>query len=153
MSTSCSVASSSSRSTITPSDGSRRHTGVTSCRSCGMRGDQGASARGSRWPFVSCLFSGLVQMGSRVAVALVVCVTFVYRMLRVTAWIIVETFGAQDTTLAEDWFERHKFWIRPETSGSSVPPTPARGFFASASNSHLRKFLGSDQRGNLISEI
>jgi hypothetical protein len=73
------------------------------------------------------LVSGLV-LGSRVAVALVVCVIFVCRMLRVAAWIIVETFGVQVAAVAEDWFERHKFRIRPETPGSSVPPTPARDF-------------------------
>jgi hypothetical protein len=74
-------------------------------------------------------------------------------MLRVAARIIAETFRAQVAALAEDWFERYKFRIGPEAPRSPFLTTQARGILASASDLRLRKFLGSDQRRNLISEV
>lgn len=101
---------------------------------------------------VGCLVSGLV-LGSRLAVTLVVTCDLVCLMLRVAARIIAETFRAQVAALAEDWFERYKFRIRPEAPRSPFLTTQARGILASASDLRLRKFLGSDQRRNLISEV
>ena len=80
-------------------------------------------------------------LGRRLAVVLVVCVIFVCLMLRVAARIIAETFQAQVAAVAEDWFERRKFRIRPETPGSPFLTTQAGGILASASNFALRKFL------------
>jgi hypothetical protein len=101
---------------------------------------------------VGFLVSGLV-LGDRFAVALVVCVIFVCLMLRRAARIIAETLRAQVAAVAKNWFERRNFWIRPETPSSPFLTTQAPGILASASNSGLRNFLGSDQRGNLISEV
>ncbi|MGH3780262.1 MAG: hypothetical protein ACRDRO_06435 [Pseudonocardiaceae bacterium] len=66
---------------------------------------------------VGCLVRGLV-VGSWLAVVLVVCAILVGSMLRVAARIIAETFQAQVAAVAEDWFERRKLRIRPETPGS-----------------------------------
>jgi hypothetical protein len=107
---------------------------------------------GLQLAIVGCLVSGLV-LGDRLAAALVVYVIFVCLMFRVAAWIVAETFRAQVAAVAEDWFERRKFRIRPETPGSPFLTTQARGILASTSNSRLRNFLGSDQRGNLMSEV
>ncbi len=91
---------------------------------------------------------GCLVLGSRLAVALVVCVILVSLMLRVAARIIAETFRTQVAAVAEDWFERRKFRIRPEIVGSPfLTTTQARGIFASASKSCLRRFLGFDHEG------
>jgi hypothetical protein len=97
--------------------------------------------------------AGCLIRGSRLAVTLVVCVTLVCLMLRMVARIIAETFRAQGAAVAEDWFERHKFRIRPETPRSPFLTTQARGILVFASHSCLRVFLGSNQCGNLISKV
>lgn len=96
---------------------------------------------------------GCLVQGSRLAVALVVCVILVCLMLRMAARIIAEASRAQGAAVAEDWFERHKFRIRPETPRSPFLTTQERGIPVSASHSRLRKFLGSNQCGNLISKV
>jgi hypothetical protein len=93
---------------------------------------------------------GCLVLGSRLAGALVVCVIFVCLMLRVAARIIAETFRAQVPTVAEYWFERRKFRIRPETPGSPFLTTRARGIRASTSNSRLRSSLDPTIARNLI---
>jgi cell division protein FtsL len=66
---------------------------------------------------VGCLVSGVV-LSSWLAVVLVVCAITVCLMIRIAARIIAETVRAQIAAVAERWFERRQFRMRPETPES-----------------------------------
>jgi hypothetical protein len=98
-------------------------------------------------PQLQVAVSDALVLGSRLAVALVVCVIFVCLMVCVAARIFAETFWAQVAAVVEGWFERGKFWIRPETPGPPLMTTQVREFLASAFNSCLRSSLNPTSEG------
>jgi len=142
VSTGCSASWSPARSTTAPRDGSRRHTVFDLVPVMRHAWRSWYLAPGLQVAIVGCLV-----LGSRLAGALVVCVIFVCLMLRVAARIIAETFRAQVLAVAEDWFERRKFRIRPETPGSR---TRDSRFYVQLPP---EKVPGSDHRAEPGSEV
>lgn len=97
--------------------------------------------------------SDALVLGSRLAVALVVCVIFVCLMVCVTARIIAETFRAQVAAVVEGLVRATQV---PDTSGDSraaVDDYSSTRIPRFCVQLPLEKFLGSNQRRNLILEV
>jgi hypothetical protein len=65
----------------------------------------------------NCLLGGLV-LGHQLAVVIVVCAIVICLLLRIAARISAKTIQAKVAEVKEDWFDRHKPRVRPETPSS-----------------------------------
>jgi hypothetical protein len=65
----------------------------------------------------NCLLGGLV-LGHQLAVVIVVCAIVVCLLLRLAARISAEVSRAKIAAVKEQWFDRHKLRMRPETPSS-----------------------------------
>jgi hypothetical protein len=65
----------------------------------------------------NCLIGGLL-LAHHLAVVIVVCAIVICMMIRTAVRLSTETFQAQVTAVQEQWFERHKLRMRPETPSS-----------------------------------